>query len=151
MIHEKLNLSDLRTFRYPKAISPMEILVLGKLAIGSNNIQMVREYVVKGPPYEAEVWYYGETKVKGFQIVIRLSVVEERQILEFFVASTAMEPITGLIADFRRELDRVLKEKYTGEGHIEFDRDEKLKSALERRPLLIDRVGEGEIEAGEVT
>ena len=151
LIKEKLHLNDLRIFRYSRRLSPDEALMLGKLALAGRDIQLVREYVVRGPPFESEVWYYGQTRVKGYEIVMRLGVVEEQRTLEFFAACTAMEPITGLLAEFRRELNHVLKERYVSDVRMEPERDEAVRLNLETRPLLIDRVGEGEIEPGEVT
>jgi hypothetical protein len=151
LIKETLRMNDLRIFRYPKAMRPDQALDIGKKALGGINIQLVREYVEDGPPYEAEVWYYGQTKIKGFQFVMRLGVVERQQALEFFAASTAMEPITGFLAEFRRELDRIMRERYHGTVKMEPEHNENLRMELERRPLLIDRQEESEIEAGEAT
>ncbi|NIP34446.1 MAG: hypothetical protein GWN18_05870, partial [Thermoplasmata archaeon] len=55
-------------------------------------------------------WYYGETQVKGYQMVMRLGVLADRGVLEFFAASTDMEPITGLLAEFRRELQQAVQD-----------------------------------------
>jgi hypothetical protein len=144
LIKDKLHQSDLRVFRYPSTLEPAEVFRMGKSALGGD-IQRVSEYVLEGPPYEAEVWYYGETRVKGFQMVMRVSVIESKGVLEFFVASTAMEPITGLIAECRRELDRVMMERTASRDGMQVDRDEGLRRDLESRPLLIDRHDEGEI------
>jgi len=92
LIKEKLDQSDMRMFTYTKELSPEVALVLGKPVAGGDNVQLVREYVVEGPPFEAEVWYYGETKVKGYRMVMRLSVLDGKKAIEFFAASTAMEP-----------------------------------------------------------
>jgi hypothetical protein len=65
------------------------------------------------------------------------------------VASTAMEPITGLIAECRRELDRVLMERTAGRRGMTVERDEGVRRELEGRELLMDRQTEAEIESGE--
>ncbi|UCC93684.1 MAG: hypothetical protein JSW25_03195, partial [Thermoplasmata archaeon] len=67
-------------------------------------MQLVREYVESRPPFQAEVWYYGETQVKGYKMVMRLRVLDRKHLLEFYAASSAMEPVTGLLAEFRRDL-----------------------------------------------
>ncbi len=110
LVREKLHQSDHRVFHYPKTLSAEEVLWIGKQALETGDLQEVREYVRAGLPYEAEVWYYGETKVKGYQMVMRLGVVQESRALELFVASTALEPVTGLMAEFKRELERIVKE-----------------------------------------
>ena len=115
-----------------------EVLQISKQALGSDEIQLVREYLTESPAFEAEVWYYAETKVKGYQFVIRLGVVADKGVVELFAASTAMEPITGLLADFRRELNHVLDERYAEEARMVVDRDEQLRRDMERRPLRLD-------------
>ena len=148
LIKEKLDQSDVRLFTYTKELSPEIALVLGKSVAGGDNVQLVREYVVEGPPFEAEVWYYGETKVKGYQIVMRLSILDERKAIEFFAASTAMEPVTGLLAEFRRDLERLMQEKYAGTVKVQTVRDEVLKRELELRQLFLFTFGEKEGEGG---
>ena len=142
LISESLRASDLRAFHFPQDIEPAEAFKVGKLALGGFEVQAVREFVEAGPPYEAEAWYYGETKVKGYKMAMRLAVVEDRQALEFFVASTAMEPITGMLAEFRRELDKVLEERYRGAVRMEARADEDLRRELAGRETLMDRVGD---------
>jgi fibronectin type 3 domain-containing protein len=146
LIKEELHESDYRVFRYPETLAPREAVRVGKQAVVGGEIQLVREYVVGGPPFEAEVWYYGETKVKGYQIVMRMGVVEDKRSLEFFAASTAMEPITGLLAEFRRELDRVFQEEYSGEMKLEIEQDEMVRTSLEERSKLLDRIPDDEPE-----
>lgn len=143
LIRETLHMSDLRIYRYPGGLSPQDALTIGKLAVGSDDVQLVREYIVERPSFEAEVWYYAETRVKGWRFVIRLGVMEDKGVIELFAASTAMEPITGLLADFRRELDRILKERFAEEARIVVERDERLRRDMERRPLHLDR-GDGD-------
>ena len=65
--------------------------------------------------------------------------LEERGVLEVFAASTAMEHITGLLAEFRRELAEVMQKRYLGEVRLEVDRDEVLRRDLEGRALMLDR------------
>jgi hypothetical protein len=139
LVREKLLTSELRAFHYPAEVTSPEMLDAGKEALRDvGDIQLVREYVVEGPPFYAEVWYYGETKVKGYQMVMRLAVLEQERALELFAASTAMEPVTGLLAEFRKELVRVLGERAAGRPGIETVIDEDLNRKLESRGLLID-------------
>jgi fibronectin type 3 domain-containing protein len=137
MIQDELDMVDSRVFRYPAGIGPREALRIGKRALGKVRVKLVREYVDPGPPYEAEVWYYGETRDKGYKVVMRLRVLEEDRLLEFFAASSAMEPVTGLLAELRMDLIDVLREKYRVEEAEEVARDDDQRSSLERRELLI--------------
>jgi len=138
LVKEKLHNSDVRAFRYPDGLASTSMLELGRRALAGNAIQMVRQYIREGPPYYAEVWYYGETKVKGHQIVMRLGIIEEKRALEFFAASTDIEPITGLLAEFKRELDRMLEEGHPGKGPMVPLRSEAVLGEIEGRTLLID-------------
>ena len=140
LVKDTLKMTDLKVFRYPAELGPEVVLTLGKAAMGGTDVQLVREYVVRGPPFNAEVWYYGETKVHGYRIVIRLGVIEERGVLEMFAASTAMEPVTGLLAELRRELDTVMGVRYRGEQRMDLERDEELRKVLEDRELLLDLI-----------
>jgi len=138
LIKEKLHNSDVRAFRYADGMAPTSVLELGRRALAGNAIQMVRQFIREGPPYYAEVWYYGETKVKGHQIVIA-RVIEEKRALEFFVASTDIEPITGLLADFKRELDRLLAESFPGRPRMAPLRSEAVLGEIERARTLTHR------------
>ncbi len=142
LIKEKLHLSDLRAFRYPETLHPEDVLEIARSALTEDNLQTVREYVVPGPPYEAEVWYYGETRVRGYQVIIRLGVLEESGILEVFAASTSMEPVTGLLAEFRRELQAVMEQRSMGEVSLEVESDEAVRTGLRERELLLHRMDE---------
>ena len=144
LIKEKLHVSDARIFSYPGSIRGPDILDVGKRALGGIDIQLVREFITEGPPFEAEVWYYGETQVKGYQIVMRIGVLAEKQVLEFFAASTDMEPLTGLLAEFRRELEWAMQETFPGTPTLEPEMDTDIRFEVEARPLRIDEVIEAE-------
>jgi len=156
LVRDEFHESDNRVFRYPKALSPEEVLRLGKLAVGGGDLQLVREYIEAGPPYRAEVWYYGKTRVKGNEMVMRLVVDQERGVLEFFAASTQMQLITGLLAEYRKELRRLLREQYYGRNDLAMEQEDALRGEMLRRRLLLDRVeedwedkgGEKEADAG---
>ncbi|UCC93954.1 MAG: hypothetical protein JSW25_04620, partial [Thermoplasmata archaeon] len=148
LIKERLHLSDARIFRYPSSIRGADMLDVGKRALGGIDIQLVREIVLEGPPFEAEVWYYGETQKRGYQIVMRLGVLADQEVLEFFAASTDMEPLTGLLAEFRRELEWAMQEIFPGTPPLEPEIDEDIRFQVEARPLRIDEVIVEEEEDG---
>ncbi|UCC93071.1 MAG: hypothetical protein JSW25_10510, partial [Thermoplasmata archaeon] len=137
LVHDELEMLDSRVFRYPATLSPRQAHQVGKMALSGGKMQLVREYAESGPPFEVETWYYGETQVKGYKIVMRLRVLEEDRLLEFFAASSAMEPVTGLLAEFRRDLLDIMREKYRVEEVEEVARDGSLRRTLEERELLI--------------
>ena len=138
LIAERLHSSDLRTFRFPEGMQPRDVLGMAKHALGGMDVRLVREYIVEGPPFEAEVWFYAETKVKQLQVVIRLGILERERALELFVASSAMEPVTGLLAELRREVDMAVKERRPEGPGLTLERDEALQRGIASRPMLID-------------
>jgi len=144
LIKDKLTMEDLRVFHYPKTQPPDAMLKLAQNALSAEDMQLVRQFEEGGPPYMAEVWYYAETKVKGYQLVIRLGVLEEKGTLEIYAASTSMEPITGLLADFRRELDRTMEKNFPEGVRMEEDRDDVLRMELMQRPLMLDQAPDEE-------
>jgi hypothetical protein len=139
LIKDKLHQSEFRTFRYPRDIGPARVYELGKVALGGGSIQLVREFIDQGPPYEAEAWYYGKTRVKGYQMVMRIEVIEEKGLLVFFAASTDMQPVTGLLAEFRREVERAVQESYPETPSMATEDDEDLRTELDGRKLLIEK------------
>jgi len=143
LVKETLRETDMRVFRIPGRIKPPDMLRLAKQAMGMSGVQLVREYVEQEPKYYAEVWYYGETKVHSYRIVMRLGVIEEQEALEFFAASTAMEPVTGLLAEFRRELSRTLEARFPGETVLAPMEDEAVRIDIEGRELLLYKDGAG--------
>jgi hypothetical protein len=144
LIKEKLSMEDLRVFKYPRTQPPEAILKLAQMTLSADDMQLVRQFEQDGPPYQAEVWYYGETKVKGYQMVIRLGVLEEKGTLEVYAASTSMEPITGLLADFRRELDRAMEKHFPEGVKMEEVRDEVLRMELMQRDLMLHQAPDEE-------
>ncbi len=142
LMRDRLHHNDMRVYRYPITIPPRDVLSMAKQALGSEDIQLVREYVEQKPSFEAEVWYYAETKVKGYQFVIRLGVIREKGVVELFAASSAMEPVTGFLADFPREINLILEQTLDNGLELEVERDEGIRRDLETRRLHIDEAEE---------
>jgi hypothetical protein len=139
LVKDTLHQSDNRVLVYPSSLTPHDVLRLGKEVLDMSDLQVVHEYISEGPPLEIETWYYGVTRVKGYQMVMRLGVVQRKRALELFVASTSMEPVTGLFAEFRRELERLYKEEYPKGDELEPNDDEEVRRSVADRELLIDK------------
>ncbi len=137
LVKDRLHQTDHRVLHYPGTLSPETVHELGKEVLDMSDLQMVSGFISDGRPRELETWYYGVTKVKGFQMVMRLGVVEEKRALELFVASTSLEPVTGLIAEFRRELERLYRERHPEGRDMELSHDEEERLELATRQLLI--------------
>jgi fibronectin type 3 domain-containing protein len=151
LVSEELHQADSRVLRYPRELSPEAALGFGKTAMAMQGVQLVREYVVEGPPYLGEVWYYGQTKVKGLRMVMRLRVLQEGRAMEVFAASTSMEAVTGLLADVRRELGEAIGAGAPEAGDMETSTDPSLRRELAEHQLLLDLIFDGEGRGGDGT
>jgi hypothetical protein len=152
LIKEELVEQDSKLFTIPKILVPADALALAKEVIRGHDVRFVREFIEEGEEnaFRGEAWFYGVTKVKKDKMVIRTSVWEERKTVEFFVASSRMEAITGLLAELGQNLNRALKDKYLGRVSAELIVDQEKQDAVKGLGLLIDKYSEGEMEAGEV-
>ena len=152
LINEELGESDSKLFTIPKKLPPADAFALGKEVVRGHDVRFVREFVEadEGQPHHAEAWFYGVTKVKKDKMVIRTSVWEDRNTIEFYVASGRMEAITGLLAELGQNLNKTLKEKYLGRLSATLVVDPEQQEEVRGLGLLIDKYSEGEIGAGEV-
>ena len=152
LIHEELRESDSKLFTIPKMLPAADAFALAKEVIRGHDVRFVREFVEKdeGQPFRAEAWFYGVTKVKKDKMVIRTSVWEDRNTVEFYVASSRLEAITGLLAELGHNLNHTLKEKYLGRMSATLVVDPLKQQEVKGLGLLIDKYSEGEITAGEV-
>ena len=152
LIHEELKESDSKIFTIPKMLPAVDAFQLGKEVVRGHDVRFVREYTDGGDglPFHGEAWFYGVTKVKKDKMVIRTSIWEDRNTIEFFVASSRIQAITGLLAEMGQNLNKALKEKYLGrvEAHLVVDPDQ--QEEVKGLELLIDMDSESEMEAGEV-
>ena len=139
LVREELTAQDSKVYRYPDGLAPMQAFELCKGVVHLHDVKFVREFIEPKPSWLGEAWFYGETKVKGYKIVIRVTVREASHSAEFFVASQQMEVITGLLAELGHSLNRMLKEKYMGRLKAQPIIDLKLKKDITEQPLLIER------------
>jgi len=139
LVKEELPSQDSKVFRYPDGLAPNQAFELCKGVVHLHDVKFVREFFDNTPSWMGEAWFYGETKVKGYKIVIRVTAREDSHTSEFFVASQEMEVITGLLAELGHSLNRMLKEKYMGRLKAQPIVDQRLKKELTDKPLLIER------------
>jgi hypothetical protein len=142
LVREELSAQDSKVYRYPDGLAPLQAFELCKGVVHLHDVKFVREFIEPKPSWLGEAWFYGETKVKGYKIVIRVTVREASHSAEFFVASQQMEVITGLLAELGHSLNRMLKEKYMGRLKAQPIVDQKLKKDITEQPLLIERAEE---------
>ena len=130
----------------PEGMKWSDIFGLVKEVVLGHDVHLVRDFIVE-EPYHGEAWFYGETKVKGYKIVIRASVIEDGQKIEFFAASTQIRAITGLLAEFNHTLQSLIGRKYAT-LKVEPEFNEEVKQDIQKKSLMA-KLGEGELEGGE--
>ncbi len=150
LITEELSEADSKLFTIPKVLKARDALALAKQVVRGHDVRFVREFEEEEPSYHGEAWFFGITKVKKSKMVIRASVYEDRNTLEFFVASSQMQAITGLLAELGQNLNEALQERFLGRATATPVVDESEREEVKTVGLLIDKYSEGEVEAGEV-
>jgi hypothetical protein len=82
-----------------------------------------------------ELWYYGKTKVKGHDIVIKITISGETQSIELFAATQTAESLAGLLAEVGRELKSAVEDKITGNAQQVFNVN--IKDSIVQRSNLL--------------
>jgi hypothetical protein len=140
---------DSKVYGIPEGLWAEEAFRMGMSVIEAHNVKLIREFTETKPAFAAEAWYYGRTQIKKDQVVMRISVSRDTNTLEFFVGSSDLAAITGLLAEFGHELNRRLKNKGIIQQNIKhLDLTEKDRLARKSQ-LLIHRFSEAEAGASE--
>ena len=149
LVEAELSEKDSKVFeiqKIPPYIKHKDVFDLIKSVVNAHDVQMVREFT-KFNPFHGEAWFFGETKVKGYKIVIRATVIEETNAIEFFAASTNMKAITGLLAEFNHTLNSMVIEKYS-DLKIAQIFDSETKAEIEKKSLM-SNMSSAELEGAE--
>ena len=140
LVKSELEVQDRKTYHLPPGLQIERAYQAAREVLSGHDIQFVCELPTKAP---TEAWYYGVTKVKEHQIVMRASVHQDKQALEIFASAPRTGTLTGLLAELHHEIEMKLK----GLGHelrpitnITFK-----DSIINRSPLLFTE-GDGETE-----
>jgi hypothetical protein len=112
LMKEDLECVDSKTYRYAMVLDSKAVYKLATAAATSYDIQFVMDFTDEDPFY-AEAWFYGETKIKGCKVLIRVTVKEETSTVEFLVASSIQMVIPGLLAELGHLFIAKMDEKYT--------------------------------------
>lgn len=149
LIESELDQRDSKVYNVvelPQGVKWEELFGLAKEVVLAHDVQIVRDFIVEGP-YHGEAWFFGETKVKGYKVVIRASVLENHGKMEFFAASTQIRAITGLLADFNHTLHYLIVRKYAT-LKIEAEFGDEVKAEIQKTSLL-SKMQESELERDE--
>jgi len=149
LVETELNQFDLRSYSFAEGLDDPQLERLFNLmkgAVLAHDVQLVRSFE-RRRPYKAEGWFYGKTQKKGYQMVIRVWVDAARRKAQFYTASTAMAPVTGLLAELHHTFSGGSAGDISGLG-IEALFEEEARQEYED-PKGVSKMLEAESEAGE--
>jgi hypothetical protein len=147
LVETELQQRDSKVYhpRLEAGIKYEKIYDIARSAVVAHDVKEVREFKSYNP-YAGECWFYGETKVKGYKIVIRVAVREKVNVIEYFAASTEAKAVTGLLAELSHQLNTDLETHLPG---VQLDQvfDETFKAKVQQQ-AQIARLAE-DVAAGE--
>jgi len=143
LVQNVLPHNDAKLYTLPKGLEPKDALLVARETLAGRDVKFVRE-LSEPAPYIGEAWFYGTTKVKGYQLAIRVSVREETNSIEIFSAAPTPEVLTGILAELGSDLQTKLHERGTPAQQIT---NITIKdSILNRSSLLLSGDSESRIE-----
>ncbi|WP_370574998.1 formylglycine-generating enzyme family protein [Methanomethylovorans sp.] len=114
---EKLPSRDSRVYEIRSGFDIRKLANLAREVIEKRDVRHIRTLHTRDG-MACEIWYYGKTKVKKDDIVIRVSILTEHQTVELFAATQAAEALTGLLADLGRDLKQTLESRANGMDRV---------------------------------
>jgi hypothetical protein len=137
MAAEELDKKDAKVYNIPPSLSPDRAFEIAKAAVQHHDLRLVRELTQK-EPYAAEAWYFGKVKGREDRLIVRARIIAERNVLEFFVASSSTLMLTGMLAELKTDLNKELEGKRF-EGRIVQVTDARSVEALGGVMSLLDK------------
>ncbi len=110
LVANVLKQQDSKIFNIPEGLPSRDAFEIAKASVSGRSVNFVREFSTPSP-FMAEAWYYGVTKVKKQQMVMKVSVLEETKSIEIFAAAHSEEALTGLLAELGHDLTAMLERK----------------------------------------
>ena len=111
LINEELTIHDSKIYEIPYGLDFKKASKVCKDTIQSHDLKFVREFVESDTEnYEIEAWYYGKTKVKKNEVVIKASTRKKTNTIELFVACKDKQVLTGFLAELGHDFNNKLKE-----------------------------------------
>jgi hypothetical protein len=152
MLHRlvgELEHKDNRVLRFAKVLEGKHIFRLARSVVAGYDVTFVQEFTTDDP-FIGEAWYYGETKIHDYRVVVRVTYREIDSTLEFFVAASHATTIVGLLAELKRLFLMKLDELYPGgmNAHRVVSRSvkEDLREDYMQRPTLYELAVTGAAE-----
>jgi hypothetical protein len=147
MAAEELDKKDTKVFAVPPALAPETAFDLAEAAVQHHDVRLVREFTEKDP-FVGEAWYFGKAKGRDDRIVIRARVLADKNVLEFFVASSSTLMLTGMLAELKADLNKELAAQRGAPEMRQVTAPQEVDAVAMVRTLL-DKAAELEQAAGE--
>jgi hypothetical protein len=147
MASEELDKKDTKVFSIPPSLPPGMAFDLAEAAVQHHDVRLVREFTEKDP-FIGEAWYYGKAKGREDRLVIRTRVLGDKNVLEFFVASSSTLMLTGMLAELKADLNKEL-EAHRGRPQMRQVTAPQEVDAVAMVKTLLDKASEMEVAAGE--
>ncbi|AKB25920.1 serine/threonine kinase [Methanosarcina sp. MTP4] len=114
---EKLPSKDSKVYEIQHGFDIEKLASIAQEVVEKHDVRHVRTLKTKdGRGWE--IWYYGKTKVTKADIVIKVYISSEKQLLELFAATETAEALTGLLAEVGRSLKHSIEFKASGKGNV---------------------------------
>ncbi|MCK5558976.1 MAG: hypothetical protein KAJ51_00220, partial [Thermoplasmata archaeon] len=111
LINEELAIHDNKIYEIPYGVDFKRANDICKETIQGHDLKFVRQFVERDiDDPEIESWFYGITKVKKNQVVIKASSRKKTNTIELFVACKSKQTLTGFLAELAHNLNDKLKE-----------------------------------------
>jgi len=138
LIEGELNIHDSKVWSIPPGINKDNCIKFAKEAIQSHDVKFVREFS-ESDEFEdyKEAWFYGKTKVKKNQLVIRTSARAKTNTIEIFIASTHKPSLTGLLAELGHTLQKKLEQAGVLHGPLMQITDRYMKESVVSSSTLL--------------
>ena len=133
---EKLPHRDSKIYQIHTGFNIDSLKTISQEVIQKHNIKHIRSLYTKDGK-TCEIWYYGKTKVNNHDIVIRITISSENQSIELFAATQTAESLTGLLAEFGRELLLAIEDKITGKNNVNQVINVSIKDSIIQRSNLL--------------
>jgi len=103
LVEDKLTYKDSKLYRIPDRMKPAKALDMAKQTLEGRDVKFVKQYI-QPEPFKAEAWYYGVTKVKKEEMVVRVGIDEQAGLISLFAAANQSASLVGLLAELGHDM-----------------------------------------------
>ncbi|MBP1909064.1 zinc ribbon domain-containing protein [Methanolobus bombayensis] len=112
---ESLPFRDSKVYRINSEMDAANLMKICREMIQKHDIRHIRTLKTKdGKNYET--WYYGKTKVNGYDIVLKITISEDTESIEIFGATQTGGSLVGMLSEFGRDIFTEINSKKSTEN-----------------------------------